>query len=169
MAITRHSSFDTTVQSIADRNSIENKVDHMVVLVKDAIADVDAGPGKATYRYDASDSSWILVSKSNFSTMSFDTEEIQISNGSVTLSNIPKDGKIWNISVISGDVILAEMRLEDLTISNAVVSGIPSNFDGNTFRCTYGYGSIAQQLNSVIDNMGAGQTAEEILLELPEA
>ena len=41
MAITRYSNFDKTVNTIADRNNIANKVPGMTVVVLDAIADVN--------------------------------------------------------------------------------------------------------------------------------
>jgi len=150
MAITRHSSFDRTVNTIADRNALVNKVDHMVVLVKDAIADIDAGAGKATYRYDASDNTWVLISKSTYATTSFDTEEFTITSGAVELSNFPTDNQIWNIQIIENDLIYAEMRVEDLSISGNTISGLGA-YDGKTFRCTYAYGSIAAQVNSILD------------------
>ena len=63
MAITRYISFDKTVNTIADRNAIPNKVNGMTVVVRDAIADIAAGAGKAVYRWDDFDSIWILISK----------------------------------------------------------------------------------------------------------
>ena len=81
MAVIRYSSFDLTVNDIAERNAIVNRVNHMTVVVKDAIADPSAGAGKAIYRWDAVDDVWILVSKSTYETISFMTEEITINNG----------------------------------------------------------------------------------------
>lgn len=69
MAITRYSSFDVTVNTIADRNNISRKVNHMTVLVKDAIADINAGSGKAAYIWDSSDELWVLISRSTSDTI----------------------------------------------------------------------------------------------------
>ena len=78
MAIVVHSTADVTVNTISDRNSIVYKRDNMTVTVIDAIADIDAGQGVATYRWNTTLSSWILISKSTTETISFATEEIVI-------------------------------------------------------------------------------------------
>lgn len=150
MAVTRHSNFDRTVNTIAERNAITRRVDGMMVTVKDAIADVDAGAGKAVYRWDASDLSWILIFKSTYETVSYVTEELTIVNGAVTASNYPVDNTIWEISVIDGNDQIAFPRLSDLTISLGVINLGTSFWDNKKLRFTYAYGSISQQLNSVL-------------------
>jgi hypothetical protein len=150
MAVRRHSNFDKTVLTIADRNAIEPKVDGMVITVLDSIADPDAGSGKAIYRWVESDSTWNTIYKSVYRSMSFETEELTIINGLVVASYVPMDNKIWGISVVSDDIIIAEPRIEDLTISSGNISGL-SAYNGYKLRFTYGYGSITQQLNIVLE------------------
>ena len=60
MAIVSHGSLNKTVANIAERNSLPNKINNMVVIVQDAIDDSEAGVGIATYRYNALTDSWIL-------------------------------------------------------------------------------------------------------------
>ena len=152
MAITRYSTFDKTVNTIADRNAIVNKVNHMTVVVKDAIADINAGQGKAIYRWDAVDNSWILVSKSTYETVSFITEEITIANGEVQLANYPINNSVWNGVILSGQLIYADLNNSSITVSNAKITGINPDFNGYTLRVTYAYGSIAAQISSAIED-----------------
>ena len=152
MAITRYSSFDKTVNTIAERNAIVNKVNHMTVVVKDAIADPSAGAGKAIYRWDAVDNVWILVSKSTYETISFATEELTITNSEVQLSNYPVDNKVWNAVILNGNTILGDLNLSSVTVSNSKITGINPDFNGNTLRVTYAYGSISVQINSAIED-----------------
>jgi hypothetical protein len=148
MAVTRHSTFDKTVQTIADRNALGKRIDGMTVVVLDAIADVDAGSGKAIYRWDNSDSTWILVSKSTNETISFETEELLITNGQVAISHYPTDNKIWGIKVVnSSDTIIADLRLETLTVSNGIINLNTALYNGSKLRFTYAYGTITQQIS----------------------
>lgn len=162
MAIIRHTNFDTTVANIQERNSIKNKIDHMTVLVMDAISDVSAGAGKATYRWSGDTNEWVLISKSSTETISFATEELSIVNGKVLPSNFILDNQIWNVDVVNNSVIVAQPRMENLTITYQGISGL-SLWDGMKLRFTYAYGSTNAQLNSVIkdlenkiDNFSAG-------------
>ena len=151
MAVIRHTNFDKKVQTVAERNAINPKVDGMIVVVNDAIADVNAGAGKAVYRWDATDSSWIMLSKSTYETISFATEEITIVNGKVLATNIPTDNEIWSISIIDGNQEIAFPRVEDLSISVGTVDLLTNNYNGKKLRFSYAYGSISQQLNAVLD------------------
>ena len=152
MAITRHSNFDKTVQTILDRNNIPNKVDGMMVVVLDAIADVDAGNGKAIYRYDASESVWILVSKTTGETLNFVTEELLIVNNEVTLSYIPVDNQVWNAVIINGQLIYNDLNISDVVISNGKITGLSNDVNGMKLRVTYAYGSLTQQISTVIED-----------------
>lgn len=147
MAVTRHTNFDRTVATISERNSILQKVDGMIVVVEDAIADVAAGSGKAVYRWDSTDSAWIMIYKSTYESVSFITEELLISNGKVTASNIPTDGVLWDISVVDGNVQLAIIKLESLFVNLAEISLDSNDYNGKKLRFSYAYGSISQQLD----------------------
>lgn len=151
MAITRHSNFDKTVQTIIDRNNISNKVNGMMVVVLDAIADTNAGSGKAIYRWESSDTSWILVSKSTTETMNFATEELTIVNGEAQLSYIPVDNNVWNGVILNGQLIYADLNIRAITISNGKISGLASEVNGMTLRVTYAYGTISQQITTAIE------------------
>lgn len=152
MAVTRHSSFDISVNTIADRNSILRKVNHMTVLVRDAIADPDAGQGKATYRWDAGDNTWVLISKSKTDTISFETEELTIINGKVTPSNIILDNKIWGLAIIQDNLIFTEPRSSDLIIDYTGISGL-SDYEGMTFKFTYAYGTQVSQYSTLVEDV----------------
>lgn len=156
--IIRHKTFDTTVNTIDDRNNIQYKVDHMVVLVKDAISDMDAGPGEATYRYDATGLKWILISKSTTYTMSFGTEELMIIGGSVVPSNIPANNSIWDVLVLDGDNVIAYPRAEELAITPTSINNL-TEYEGKKLRFTYAYGTFTQQMNSVLDER-IGETTD---------
>ena len=150
MAIIQYKGIDKSVDTISERNSLVYKIDNMVVLVKDAIADPSAGAGKATYRYDLSDESWVLISKSTSETVSFATEELSIVNGQVTASNIPTDNQIWNALVLDGDVVVGEIRSTDMLISAGVISSLEL-YNGKKLRFTYAYGTITSQVGAVLD------------------
>ena len=145
MAVIIFKSANKTVADIAARDALSQRPDHMVVTVLNAIDDPSASSGTATYRWNASLSDWILISKASYETMSFDTEELLISGGSVTVSNIPMDNQIWDVKVVDGDVIIGEPRDEDLTVSGDTISGLGA-WDGYKLRFTYAYGSVSQQI-----------------------
>ena len=152
MAVTRYSSFDVTVNTIADRNALIRKVNHMTVLVKDAIADPGAGQGKATYRWDASDNTWVMVSKSTFDTISFITEELTIANNEVQLSNYPSDNQVWGGVILNGTLIVADLDMSAVTVANGKITGLNNDVNGLILRITYAYGTVAAQIGSAIND-----------------
>ena len=149
MAIVLYQNADITVPTISARNALTRKIDNMVVVVLDAIADAAAGPGVATYRWSKSLDNWILISKSSYDTIKFATEELLISGGSVTPSNIPTDNQIWGIDVLDGTNIIANLTMEGLTITPTSISGLAA-WNGYKLRFTYAYGTISQQVDSYI-------------------
>lgn len=149
MAVILYKGPNVTVNAIADRNAISVKHDSMVVTVLDAIADPDAGAGIATFRWLEASSKWILVSKSGTENLNFETEELVISNGSVTPSNVAISGNYWNIAVVNGNVIEADLKLEDLTAGLNSISGL-DDYNGLSLRVTYAYGSIGQQVTDYV-------------------
>ena len=151
MAITRYSNFDKTVNTIIDRNNIVNKVPGMTVVVLDAIADVNVGTGKAIYRWDGTDNSWILVSKGSSDTMNFITEESVITNSEINLSFIPANNQIWNGLIINNGLIYADLNVKDVNVGSGKISNIPVEYNGMTLRVTYAYGTIAAQVITAID------------------
>lgn len=151
MAITRYSGFDKTVNTIADRNAIPNKVNGMTVVVRDAIADIAAGAGKAVYRWDDFDSIWILISKETTETLNFITEEATIINGIINLSYIPVNNQVWNGVILNNNLIYAILNIKNVIISLGKISGIPAEFNGMVLRITYAYGTIAAQVTTVIE------------------
>lgn len=151
MAVIVYKNYDKTVATIADRNAITAKIDNMVVTVIDAIADVDAGSGVATYRWNDQLNKWVLISKSTVDTMSFETVELTIAAGKVTPPNMPINNVIWNIYVMGvNDEIEAELRLEDIIVSSSLISGL-GTYDGKKLRFTYAYGSITQQIETYMN------------------
>jgi len=151
MSIILYKKADKTVADIAARNALTKKPDDMVVTVLDAIADPDAGAGVATYRWNQTLGYWLLISSTTSESMSFNTEELLITDGSVTASNIPINGKLWNVTIVSGDVIQADIRAEDLIISGPNISNINATYNGLKLRFTYGFGSITTQMETYMN------------------
>lgn len=170
MAIVLYQNADKTVQTIAARNAITQKIDNMVVVVLDAIADINAGAGVATYRWNKTLNSWILISKSSHESIKFATEELLISNGSVVPGNMPTDNQIWGIVVLDGSNIIADLTIDGLTVTPTLISGLTA-WNGYKLRFTYAYGTVSQQVESYINNQiaavlagapGAGDTLNEL-------
>lgn len=147
MAVILYKSADRTVNTINDRNAIIHKIDNMVVTVLDAIADPEAGTGVATYRYNETLDAWILISKSTINSMNFETEELLITNGAVSPSQIPTGNQIWAVKVVDGNTILADIREEDIVVTPSSISGLNA-YNGYKLRFTYAYGTITQQMES---------------------
>jgi hypothetical protein len=160
--IIRHKGFDVTVDTIVDRNNIPYKVDHMVVIVKDAISDTAAGAGKATYRYDASDDTWILITKGSEDEMSFITEELTIVSGKVNASYVPAGNGIWDIAVVQGDTIIAFPRIEDILVSGTDITGLEL-YEGHALRFTYGYGTTGAQITASLENVYTKTESEDLV------
>lgn len=152
MAITRYSNFDKTVNTIADRNNIPNKIDGMTVIVLDAIADANVGSGKAVYRWDNSDNTWILISKGTTDTMNFITEEAVVANSEMSLSYIPVNNQVWNAVLLNNDVIYADLNVKDVTIAMGKITNIPSQYNDMKLRVTYAYGTLASQVSTIIED-----------------
>lgn len=151
MAITRYSNFDKTVNTIADRNNIVNKVPGMTVVVLDAIADINVGTGKAIYRWDETDNSWILVSKGTADATNFITEELIITNNEINLSYIPVNNQVWNGLIIKDGLIYADLNVKQVNVANGKITNIPVDYNGMTLRITYAYGTIAAQVTTAIE------------------
>lgn len=152
MAIVVYKKFDRTVANITERNNL-NKIDQMVVIVEDAIADPNTAGGKATYRWSADFNEWILVSKSNIDSVRFKTEELVINNGYVYQSNTIKDNLIWEVSVIDGDEVVAFPRPEvDLIIgTDSIYTNRVSEWNGMKLRFTYSTDFIASTTTDYVD------------------
>jgi|SaaInl8_200m_RNA_FD_contig_51_1877748_length_2026_multi_7_in_0_out_0_2 hypothetical protein len=107
MALIKQSGLQVTVATIAARDAIVNRPEHLVVHVQDAIADTIAGPGPAVYRW-ALDSlgagSWILVSASCLTASCVTAGE-----------DLTTDNHICGAPIVSGDIEKAYMRLLLLT------------------------------------------------------
>ena len=158
MATIVYKDANETVADIAARNAITRLVPHMVVTVLDAIADVNAGAGVATYRWNESLSRWILISKDAYDSINFITEELLITGGAVTLSQSPTGNQVWDMNVVVGDTIIYEPRAEDYTISSSSITGLEA-FEGDKLRVTYAYGTVHQQIDSYIDDKIAAVVA----------
>lgn len=151
MAIVKQRGLQLTVDTIAERNAIVKRPEHLVVHVKDAIADVDAGSGPAVYRWTTTDGGkWLLISAGVERTINFETKELTIADGQVISPNIPLNNFIWDIQIIDGNTSVAYPRVEDLDILAGAIRGLDS-FNGLKLRYTYSYGSIGTQLQEVLD------------------
>lgn len=150
MAIISYPSVDKTVNTIGDRNAIQNKVDNMLVTVLDSIDDQNAGAGVAVYRYSETLDQWILISTENVNSLNFATEELTITNGGVVPSYIPVGNQIWDVVVVDGDVIVANIPSSGITITPTRISGL-TEYEGKRLRFTYAYGTMTAQLEAYID------------------
>jgi len=146
--------FNKTVQTILDRDAIpaDQLIEGTTVTVENAVDDVDAGQGKATYVYTKAHG-WRLVAKDSYNSVSFTSDKLIISNGEVTPSNIPASGTVWGVQVLDGNEVLADLDQTqlDLTTDPTKVKGIPAEFNGKTLRLSYGYGSITQQMSVLFE------------------
>lgn len=94
MGIIKQRGLQLTVNTIADRNNIVKRPDHLVVHVKDAIADPLAGSGTAIYRWSEHDSKWTLIS-ADVSHVHIQTEvDFEASAGQTTFSTPYTPGTI---------------------------------------------------------------------------
>lgn len=146
-----HENADQTVDTILDRNNIEVKRNGMKVTVEDAIADINAGAGIATYIWNQKLNNWLLISKSSTESISFETVEVSISNGMATPPNIPTNNVLWDIYVMDGSTIVHEIKLEDIIVASTLISGLGA-YNGKKLRFTYAYGTITQQIESYIND-----------------
>lgn len=93
MANILYKNADKTVQTIADRNAISPKIDDMEVVVIDAIADVEAGPGEAVYKWSESLNIWIMLANSK------DEPLTSLSFLNDTLTYVDENGSSTNIDL----------------------------------------------------------------------
>ena len=146
MATIQHKSHDRTVAHIAERNSINPRTPGMMVLVRDAIGDPYAGSGRAVYRWDEVQASWILMFKDNVETLTFTGESKSISQDRIQLSNIPANGQVWDVMVRDGLVV----HQVEYSVAGSVVTinpNVPGEFDGKQLSVSYAYGTMTQQLD----------------------
>jgi len=152
MAIIRQRGLQVTVNTIAERNTIVKRPEHLVVHVKDAIADVDAGVGPAVYRWTLADGGkWMLISAGAEKTISFETKEMLIQEGVVYAPNIPMNNNIWDITVLDGNIAIAFPRIEDLSVVAGEIKQL-DEWNGYKLRFTYAYGSLTAQIQEVLDS-----------------
>ncbi len=146
MATIQHKSHDRTVAHIAERNSINPRTPGMMVLVRDAIGDPYAGSGRAVYRWDEVQASWILMFKDNVETLTFTGEYKSISQDQIQLSFVPANGQVWDVMVRDGLVV----HQVEHSVSGSVVTiqpDTPGQFDGKQLSVRYAYGTMTQQLD----------------------
>lgn len=153
MAVIQQHSADKTVPNILARNMLVAKP-QMTVLVLDAIGDAAAGAGYAVYRWNDSNSTWLLIQKEfNDQTFNFADENKVLSMDSVTTSNIPANGTIWDVYIVT-DAINNIIVQPQYTVNLAVVTILPDTpgqYDGKRIYYKYAYGTISQQLGIVLD------------------
>lgn len=152
MATIQHKSHDRTVAHIAERNNLNHRTPGMMVLVRDAIGDPYAGSGRAVYRWDEVQASWILMFKDNVETLTFTGESKSISQDRIQLSFVPANGQVWDVMVRDGLVV----HQVEHSVAGSVVTiypNVPGEFDGQQLSVRYAYGTMAQQLDLEIDRV----------------
>ena len=141
MAILIANDGDKIVNTIAERDAIIKKFDGMEVTVKDAIADLMVGGGRAGYQWDTVAQVWKLVWKHNKDDLVFVTENLPISNGLVTLTNSPQSALVWDsfVTDASGNMLV---KLSNPTVTGKSVSLGSAEYNGETLWVSYAYGKI---------------------------
>ena len=154
MAVLVQRSADQTVANIPALYALTRVTEGMTVMVQDAIGDVNAGEGWAIYRWSAPAGAWALVVKENKDTMSLTTESKVISGDHVLASNVPANGVIWNVFVQTNPNDLSQIVEVQTNVTGgdiALIPDTPGQFDGMRLCYTYAYGTVTQQLQSVLD------------------
>ena len=141
MAILIANDGDKIVNTIAERDAIIKKFDGMEVTVKDAIADLMVGGGRAGYQWDTVAQVWKLVWKHNKDDLVFVTENLPISNGLVTLTNSPQSALVWDsfVTDAAGNMLV---KLSNPTVTGKSVSLGSAEYNGETLWVSYAYGKI---------------------------
>lgn len=136
------------VDTIPLRNLLVERFDGQEVTVRDATDDPLLGSGSASYKWMASQNRWALMWSDIYPTMSFAHEDLTISNGTATASNVPADGVVWAAYVIDTDGgILQDVKP---AVNFAQLDIGTTDFDGKKLRVSYAYGSTSAQLNVII-------------------
>jgi hypothetical protein len=136
------------VDNIVLRNLLPERFDGQEVTVRDATDDPLLGSGSASYKWMASQNRWALTWSDVYPTMSFAHEDLLITDGKATASNIPASGVVWAAYIIDpvDDGILQDVKP---AVNLAELSLLTNDFDGKKLRVSYGYGSVASQIMSV--------------------
>ena len=139
-----------TVDTINDRNNL-TKINGLIVTVKDAIADINAGPGPATYIYDSVLDKWILIARDNEFTEKIVTESVLINDkGEAVLSNTPSGSLIEPKIINSNGVIIASLDPLEMTINKNVVSKLDA-WSGNKLHVTYSYNATLKTYDEAFE------------------
>lgn len=144
--------FDKVVDTIADRDLIDVKQIGTVVKVENANDDPDVGGAYyAFYTWDGV--TWVLSQKGGIDAASFLTESVLITNGIATLSNLPIDGNIWEVSVNdpSTNEVIYHLAQENLSVSFYEVINL-EEYNGLNFRCSYAFGTVVSQVSTLIED-----------------
>jgi hypothetical protein len=150
--------FNSKVATILDRDNISSKNIGTLVTVENAIDDINAGPGSATYIWDGI--KWQLVEKEYVDAAGFSTAEKHlIINGTVTLDNIPISNSIWEVSVndVESNEVVYHIAQEDLNINNNIVNGL-EEYNGYNLRVSYAYGTLVAQVEAFVNTAIAEST-----------
>ena len=165
MAIIITNDGDRIVPNLAARDAITSPFDGMKITVADSTGDIFTQGGKATYQWNASSSTWLLVWKENKDSLEFVTESQVISGGKVIASNVPQSEMVWGCTVqdvtAEGDsIILAEISP---TVAGDEISIGTNVYNGKTLVFTYGYGVIQAAVSQILAS--GGITASDLALK----
>jgi hypothetical protein len=146
----------TTVNTIANRNTIQYKQNGMTVEVLDATDDVDVSKGSAVYRYSLSSNTWTLISKEfNETLKAINNIPVLVENGKAILQEIPIDNVITDVWIMNdaGDSY-GKVDPDNITVIGKEVTQL-DEYNGYYLRCSYNYGSVTPQLQSEFDNINS--------------
>ncbi|WXB47990.1 long tail fiber protein distal subunit [Vibrio phage VB_VaC_TDDLMA] len=141
---------DKTVNTIAERNAISPKLDDMEVVVLDAIADIEAGPGAAVYKWSESLNVWIMLANSK------DEPLTSLSFSNDTLTYVDENGSSTNIDLSIYANLDGDTFTGDVSISKAAGRFIFDELDyanGNSgIEWTTPVGQDIELIHEIIDS-----------------
>ncbi|UOK16984.1 putative fusion long tail fiber distal subunit [Vibrio phage phiKT1024] len=157
MANILYKNADKTVNTIAERNSISPKLDDMEVIVLDAIADIEAGPGAAVYKWSESINAWIMLANSKdepLTSLSFSNDTLTYIDENGASTDIDLSTRYYSKTEVdsnfvnsSGDSMTGPLSAPGITSTQNLVSdgGIRSG----TFHPVVGGGNYRHAVSSI--------------------
>ncbi len=147
MAVLIANSGNKIVDTIADRNALEQRFEGMQVVVRDAIADVIVGIGEAGYQWSESAQKWMLMWKTTRDELIFTTEVKTIVSGQVSADYYPQNSLVWGCSIRdSNNIILGDI---EPNVALNVISLGTNAYDGHTLHYTYAHGTALANPNPI--------------------
>ncbi|MDD2711282.1 MAG: hypothetical protein PHU77_00040 [Simplicispira sp.] len=93
-----------------------------------------------------------MLAKENADTLSFASEVKTLSGDTVTTSNVPANGVVWDVYVMVDEAnkVIAQV---DFTVAGSVITiapDTPEQFSGKKLHYKYAYGTVSQQMDAAL-------------------